>query len=91
MSLIHLLSLLSSAFLAGLVSLTTEEENIPLERSPWRVNTKIFVDDGYFGSVSDIYGGELRLFGKHSITDLMRHGTKYPFKHYRPTLCEGNT
>ena len=55
MSLIHLLSLLSAAFLAGLVSLTTEEENIPLEQSPWTANAEILFDDAYLGSGNDIY------------------------------------
>ena len=54
MPLIHLLSLLSAAFLAGLVSSTTEEENIPLERSPWRLNIAFLFDNRYLESGQDI-------------------------------------
>ena len=59
MSLTHLLLLLSAAGLgwtgqAGLVSSTTEEENIPLEQSPWTVNTHLFFDDGFLESGRDI-------------------------------------
>ena len=54
MSLIHLLSLLSAAFLAGLVSSTTEEENIQLEQSPWTLNGAFLFDDWLFGSGDDI-------------------------------------
>ena len=57
MSLIHLLSLLSAAFLAGLVSSTIDEPlamNIPLELSPWTANAEFFIDDGFLGSDKDI-------------------------------------
>ena len=74
MSLIHLLLL--AAFLAGLVSSITEEENIPLERSPRTLNGAFFFDDGFLESGRDI------VFLKRSI-----ESTQYYLRNYmEPSL-----
>ena len=73
-SLIHLLSLLSAAFLAGLVSSTAEARyhtiryhTIPLEQSAWTVNGEFFIDDGFLESGKDI------VYAKSLIEGMKKH------------------